>query len=35
MCDAPWSMSLSKDYRNLLLLLHNVSRETLKKSEVK
>lgn len=35
MCDAPWSMSLSKDYRNLLLLLHNVSRETLKESEVK
>lgn len=31
MCNAPWSMSLSKDYRNLLLLLHNVSRETLKK----
>ena len=34
MCDAPWSMSLSKDYRKLLLLLHNVSCETLE-SEVK
>lgn len=33
MCDAPWSMSLSKDYRNLLIFLHNVSRETLE-SEV-
>ena len=34
MCDAPWSMRLSKDYRNLLIFLHNVSRETLE-SEVK
>ena len=33
MCNAPWSMSLSKDYRNLLIFLHNVSRETLE-SEV-